>query len=87
MEWGFIDASYVKAHQHSAGAASGEDEAIGLSRAGKTTKIHLVTDSCGNLVHFEVTAGSVNDCQKASLGLFYLTRTKKIMPLFCDSDY
>ena len=53
-----MDASYVKAHQHSAGAASVDDEAIGPSRGGNTTKIHLVTDSCGNPIHFEVTAGN-----------------------------
>jgi len=29
MEWVFIDGSYAKAHQHSAGAASESDEAIG----------------------------------------------------------
>jgi transposase len=28
MEWVFIDGSYAKAHQHSAGAASANDEAI-----------------------------------------------------------
>lgn len=31
MEWVFIDGSYTKAHQHSAGAASGKDEAIGVT--------------------------------------------------------
>ena len=29
LEWAFIDGSYAKAHQHSAGAASGEDEQSG----------------------------------------------------------
>ncbi len=29
MEWVFIDGSYAKAHQHSAGAASTTDQAIG----------------------------------------------------------
>jgi transposase len=29
MEWVFIDGSYVKAHEYSAGAACGKDEAIG----------------------------------------------------------
>ncbi|WP_251701813.1 IS5 family transposase [Metapseudomonas boanensis] len=29
LEWAFLDGSYAKAHQHSAGAASGNDEAIG----------------------------------------------------------
>jgi len=33
-EWIFIDGSYAKAHQHSSGAASNADEAIGKSRAG-----------------------------------------------------
>ena len=29
MEWVFIDGSYAKAHQHSAGATSGNDETLG----------------------------------------------------------
>jgi len=44
-EWEFIDGSYVKAHQHSAGAADREPQAIGKSRAGNTTKIHLAVSS------------------------------------------
>jgi len=31
LEWEFIDGSIVKAHQHSAGAASEENQAIGKS--------------------------------------------------------
>ena len=46
-EWMFIDGSYAKAHQHSSGAASHADEAIGKSRAGHTSKIHLVVDAHG----------------------------------------
>ena len=38
-EWEFIDGSIVKAHQHSAGASSDDNEAIGKSVAGNTTKI------------------------------------------------
>lgn len=41
LEWEFIDGSIVKAHQHSAGAAGGEEQAIGKSVAGNTTKIHM----------------------------------------------
>lgn len=33
-EWEFIDDSYVKAHQHGAGAASEHEQAIALSRGG-----------------------------------------------------
>lgn len=60
-EWEFIDGSYVKAHQHSAGAASSENEAIGLSRGGNTTKIHMVVDSGGLPIHFKITGGEVHD--------------------------
>jgi len=34
-EWEFINGSYVKAHQHSAGAVGKKPQAIGKSRAGK----------------------------------------------------
>lgn len=66
MEWVFIDGSYAKAHQHSAGAASDKDEAIGKSRAGNTSKIHLAVDACGLPVVFEITGGQINDCTQAS---------------------
>jgi len=64
-EWEFIDGSYVKAHQHSAGAASQESQAIGKSRAGNTTKIHLAVDGYGLPIEFEITGGEVNDCSAA----------------------
>ncbi len=65
FEWVFIDGSYVKAHQHSAGAAGGEDQCIGKSRAGNTSKIHLGVDSYGLPVVFEITGGQVYDCTAA----------------------
>jgi transposase len=65
MEWVFIDGSYAKAHQHSAGAVSQDNEAIGKSRAGHTTKIHLAVDSYGLPIEFEITGGDINDCTAA----------------------
>lgn len=47
FDWALIDGTYVKAHQHSAGAVSDQAEAIGKSRAGNTSKIHLVVDAHG----------------------------------------
>ena len=64
-EWVFIDGSYAKAHQHSAGAASANDEAIGKSRAGNTSKIHLAVDAHGLPIEFEITGGQINDCTQA----------------------
>ncbi|WP_262947095.1 IS5 family transposase [Xenorhabdus indica] len=60
-EWLFIDGTIVRAHQHSAGAASDNDEAIGKSRGGRSTKIHLAVDSGGLPVHFELSGGQVHD--------------------------
>ena len=65
LEWQFIDGSIVKAHQHSTGAASEESEAIGKSRAGNTTKIHMAVDAFGLPIAFEITGGEVHDCKIA----------------------
>ncbi len=64
-----IDATYIKAHQHSTGAKkmSEEDsgEAIGKSRGGLTTKIHAITDDKGHVINFVITGGNINDCTQA----------------------
>jgi transposase len=65
LEWEFIDGSIVKAHQHSAGAASDENQAIGKSRGGNTTKIHMAVDAHGLPIDFEITGGEVHDCKVA----------------------
>ncbi len=77
LEWEFIDGSIVKAHQHSAGAASKEVQAIGKSVAGNTTKIHMAVDGCGFPIAFQLTGGEVHDA-KAALDLI------KILPI---ADY
>jgi transposase len=44
------------------------DEAIGRSRGGLTTKIHVVVDALGNPLVVSLTAGNVHDiCQAESL--------------------
>lgn len=65
-EWVFIDGSYIKAHQHASGARLGEDRAIGTSRGGNTTKIHMAADSHGYPIDFELTGGEVHDSQVAN---------------------
>ncbi|WP_330259438.1 IS5 family transposase [Streptomyces murinus] len=61
-----VDSTTVRAHQHAAGARKGGQswpgEAIGRSRGGLTTKIHLACDGQGRPLAFTVTAGNVNDC-------------------------
>jgi transposase len=64
-EWIFIDGTYTKAHQHSAGAPGSDPQAIGKSRAGQTTKIHLLVDAFGLPNYFQITGGDVADCTVA----------------------
>jgi transposase len=57
-------------HQPSASACSrwkrgAEANAIGRSRGGRTTKVHLVVDALGLPVAFEVTVGQRHDSQTA----------------------
>lgn len=66
MEWKMIDGSVVKAHQHSCGARKGFERAIGKSVAGNTSKIHMVVDSHGNPIDFEITGGQVHDIKMAT---------------------
>ena len=63
----FIDGSYVRAHQHAHGARRGEYCAIGKSRGGPTTKIHVAADAHGNPLCIEITGGQVHDSQAAPI--------------------
>ncbi|HEX3996193.1 MAG TPA: IS5 family transposase [Acetobacteraceae bacterium] len=62
-EYAMIDSTIVRAHQHSAGAQKkfGEDQAIGRSRGGLSTKIHALVDALGNAIGFFLTGGQVHD--------------------------
>lgn len=79
LEWEFIDGSYVKAHQHSAGAAGEAPQAIGKSRAGNTTKIHLAVDSYGLPIEFVITGGEIHDSKVASELIALLPETEAVV--------
>jgi transposase len=58
----FMDSTHCKVHQHSNGPGSPEDQAIGKSRGGLNTKIHLLVDVLGRLAApIVVTSGNVSD--------------------------
>ncbi|MGW0572173.1 IS5 family transposase [Streptomyces tauricus] len=63
-----VDSTIVRAHQHAAGArkrgswsASRNDHAIGRSRGGLSTKIHLAADGRCRPLAFVLTAGQAGD--------------------------
>ena len=72
-EYGSIDATIVRAHQHSAGAkkkaraedeVEPEDQAIGRSRGGLSTKIHATCDALGNPTGFFLSGGQAHDAKQ-----------------------
>ncbi|WP_420082299.1 IS5 family transposase (plasmid) [Streptomyces sp. JL4002] len=59
-----VDSTIVRAHQHAAGARKGghQSPALGRSRGGLTSKIHLACDAAGRPLAFVLTGGNTNDC-------------------------
>ncbi len=60
----FIDSTSVRVHQHAAGAHKGDEsqeEAVGRSRGGLTTKIHLRADGQGRPMALLLSAGQRHD--------------------------
>ncbi len=67
METVMIDASIIRNHACSAGYGkdSQEQEALGRSKGGFTTKIHALVDALGNPLKFVLTAGQRNEITQA----------------------
>ncbi|MFJ2232196.1 IS5 family transposase [Streptomyces halstedii] len=65
-----VDSTITRAHQHAAGARkkgqvpaeTAHAHALGRSRGGLTTKVHLACDGRGRPLGFVVTGGNINDC-------------------------
>ena len=62
FEYALIDGTIVTAHQKASGARGGtQDQAIGRSRGGLTTKIVALVDALGALVRFVLLPGQRHD--------------------------
>ena len=62
FEYAMIDGTIVPVHQKASGAKGGaENNAIGRSRGGLTTKIVALVDALGNLVRFILLPGQRHD--------------------------
>lgn len=75
----FIDGSFIKAHQHSTGAAGSYHQHIGRSKGGNTTKIHMTVDSDGMPIKFCLSAGNVNDSTMATSIIDNLAFTNNVI--------
>ena len=69
LEYLILDSTVIRAHPCAAGAAKAQDgqaqQALGRSRGGFSTKIHLSVDGLGNSLRFKLTAGQRHDITQA----------------------
>ncbi len=65
LDWDahYVDATVVRAHQHAAGAKGSDAtvEALGRSRGGFSTKVHLRAEGGGKLLTLVVTPGQTHE--------------------------
>ena len=85
MEYVMIDSTIVRAHASAAGYGknSQTQEALGRSKGGFTTKIHVASDALGNPLKIILTAGQRNDITQAHL----LTSSFFNIPVIADKGY
>ena len=82
-----IDTSMVRVHQHACIADSG-NQAVGRSRGGLTSKLHVVVDGKGLPLRLGITAGQVHDNRLCSTLLSGLTpRTMVLADRGYDADW
>jgi len=60
-EYLLLDSTIIRAHPCAAGAPDKGKQALGRSRGGFSTKIHVVVDALGNPLDFVLTAGQTHD--------------------------
>ena len=66
------------------GKRGAQEQAIGRSRGGRTTKIHAVANASGRLIAFDVTAGQMGDVRPAP-GL--IEKLPKAAQMLADTAY
>lgn len=76
MEHGILDSTIVRAHPCAAAAKSNgtaDEQVLGRSRRGFSTKIHALVDGLGNPLRLHLTAGQAHDSAHAPMLLSGLT--------------
>ena len=63
-----------------------ESQCIGVSRGGRSTKIHAVVDALGNPIHVQLTAGNVHDV-KVAQEMLEAVRLRPGMTVLADKAY
>lgn len=82
----FHDRARPSAQRRRAQKKSGDDEAIGLSRGGLSTKIHALVDALGNPLGFLLTPGQAHDLEGADAFLPRLEADALLADKAYDAD-
>ena len=83
-----VDATYVRVHTHGTRARGGYPaQAVGRSRGGLTSKVHLLTDALGYPVRFVVTGGDCSDLTQAPALVPPGTGAQVLCDRGCDADW
>jgi transposase len=84
LEWLMLDSTVIRAHLHAAGMnTAGDDQALGYSRGGFGTKIHIAVDALGNPVSIHLSPGQDADVTHAK----ELLGDHKPDAVLCDKAY
>jgi transposase len=91
MESIMIDGTIVRAHACAAGAPQRlslepNDQALGRSKGGFTTKIHVMVDALGNPLDFVLTGGQAADVTQAYTLIKGVSATYALMDKAYDAD-
>lgn len=63
-----LDSAHVRAHRCAVGGKGGSvSRPFGISRGGRTTKIHALGDGLGRPLAFTLTPGQAADCRAAEI--------------------
>ncbi len=83
-----VDSSSVRVHKHGAGASRDDEPSqIGLSRGGRTTKVHLGIDENERVKTVFLTPGQAADCAQAEALLADLEHGETVVgDKACDTD-
>lgn len=78
LEYIMMDATIVRAHACAAGYGNQDEEGLGRSKGGFTTKIHAKVDALGNPLKIIITPGQRHDVTQASALLNGVANAKVI---------
>lgn len=88
-EYTMVDSTIMRVHQDASGPGGGQDaQAMGRSRGGLSSKIHMACDALGYPLGFVITGGQRADCTQARglLKRFLRPASSAIMDAGYDSD-